>query len=717
MKRDTDAAFRDQSLSFDTRVTDLMRRLTLTEKLAQLRHEAPAIVRLGIPAYNWLNECLHGVARAGIATVFPQAIGLAATWDPEALRRVASAIGDEARAKHHEFVRHGDRGMYKGLTFFSPNINIFRDPRWGRGHETYGECPLLTSRMAVAYVRGLQGDDPTYLKVAATAKHFAVHSGPESQRSTYDARPSEKDLRETYLPAFEACVRDGHVAAIMGAYNRLNGEPCCANRRLLVDILRDEWGFDGYVVSDGGAVEFFHDTHLVTRDAAESAAAAVQNGCDLELGAAYRELGAAVARGLLAETEVDVALRRVLTTRFRLGLFDSPEQVAYARTPYEINDCEEHRALSRVMACESIVLLKNRDAVLPLARNLPALAVMGPNADNVDVLLGNYNGIPSRHATPIAGIRAAVSAETAVLFAPGCDLTDKPGFFAFGPKDRGLTEAVMTAERAPVTILCLGISPRVEGENGDPEAGDTDAGGDRKRLEIPACQLELLQAVQATGTRMVVVFFGGSPTVCPWAEEHADAILQAWYPGAEGGHALADVLFGEANPSGRLPISIPRATCDLPPFADYRMQGRTYRYTEIEPLYPFGFGLSYTRFEYGGIRVELRDGNVTACATVSNVGTRSGAEVVQCYLTHLRPPVPMPVRELQAFCRIVLAPGETQTVTFTLGRRQLEHVAIDGQRRFAAGRFRLTIGGSQPDTRSRFLGASATVETEFDASI
>jgi beta-glucosidase len=707
---DIKALFKDPSFPLKDRVEQLLGCLTLEEKIAQLRHDAPAIDRLGIPAYNWLNECLHGVARAGVATVFPQAIGLAASWDVEMVRRVGAAIGDEARAKHHEFVRHGDRGMYKGLTFFSPNINIFRDPRWGRGHETYGECPYLTGRMAVAYIRGLQGDDPRHLKVAATAKHFAVHSGPESHRSTFDARPTEKDLRETYLPAFEASVREARVESVMGAYNRLDGEPCCANRRLLIDILRGEWGFDGYVVSDGGAVEFFHNTHLVTRDAAESAAAAVKNGCDLELGDAYKALGEAVTRGLITEAEINTALRRALTTRFRLGMFDPPESVPYTRIPYEVNDGEAHHALARAVARRSIVLLKNKDNLLPLSRDIPALAVMGPNADNRDILIGNYNGVPSRHVTPLEGIRAALADGSKLIYAPGCDLTDKPGFFAFGPKDRALTEAVMAAERAGVAVLCLGISPRVEGENGDPEAGDTDAGGDRMRLEIPKCQLELLKAVKATGAKVVVLYFGGSPTVCSWAQDHADAILQAWYPGAEGGLAIGDILFGEESPSARLPITIPKATGDLPPLADYRMKGRTYRYAETDPLYPFGFGLSYTRFEYGRLRMESCGDGVGVRVEVRNAGARAGEEVVQVYVAHQDAPVVVPVHELKLFCRVSLAAGESRGLEFMLERHSLEYVDDAGRRCLPLGRVKICVGGSQPGVRSRELGAPEPVE-------
>ena len=473
--------FQDPELSLDARVRDLVSRFTLEEKASQMLHEAAAVPRLGVPPYNWWNEGLHGVARAGLATVFPQAIGLAAMWSARRLGEVAVAVSDEARAKHHEFLRHGDHGYYQGLTFFSPNRNIFRDPRGGRGHESYGECPHLTARLGVAFVRGLQGDDPKYLKLVATPKHFAVHSGPEALRHSFDALVSPKDLRETYLPAFHACVTEGKAESIMGAYNRTNGEPCCASQALLVDLLRGEWRFEGYVVSDCWALRDFHEHHHVTKTPAESAALAVRAGCDLNCGCTYEHIPAAVRQGLLTEAELDVCLERLFRARFRLGMFDPPARVPYASIPYEVNDCELHAELALVAARESLVLLKNDEKTLPFSRTLKSIAVIGPNADDRSVLMGNYHGTPSRSVTPLEGIRAAVSRETKVWYAEGCKRT---GAQVEGvARDGILSEACSVAERAEVVVLCLGLDANIEGEQGD--AGNSEAAGDKLSLDLP----------------------------------------------------------------------------------------------------------------------------------------------------------------------------------------------------------------------------------------
>jgi len=681
--------WQDPSRDVAVRVRDLISKLTLPEKIAQLMNETPAIERLGIPAYDWLNECLHGVARAGTATVFPQAIGMAATWDAERIGRVGRAIGLEARAKHHAFVAAGDRGAYKGLSFFSPNINIFRDPRWGRGQETYGECPTLTARMAVAYIRGMQGEG-TPLVISACAKHFAVHSGPEGQRSTFDSRPSERDLRGTYLPAFEATVKEAKVGMVMGAYNRLNGEPCCSNPRLLNEILRQEWGFTGVLVSDGGALDFLHDSHLVTRTPAESAARALKAGCDLELGRVYRHLAEAIESGLATETDVDRALERVLGLRFRLGLLDPAGSSPLENTPYEVCDSAEHHALSREVAAASMVLLKN-NGVLPLAPDLSTLAVLGPNADNRDVLIGNYNGLPSGLTTVISALQPALP-NTRIFYGEGCDLTDKPVFFVFGPKDRNLTEAVIAARHAKVAVLCLGISPRVEGECGDPEAGESDWQGDRRSLELPKCQTELLEAVLDTGTPTVVVFFGGSPICCPLARERAAAVLHAWYPGGDGGLALADVLTGRISPAGRLPVTFPMKLNDLPPFGDYSMNGRTYRFSVAEPLYPFGHGLSYTRFEYSGFEASRESAKVR----IHNAGAFDADEVVQVYLRPLENPGFAPLLRLVAFQRIAVRSGETREVEFQLSSRDFQAPDDSGREVAIKGPFEISVGGCQP---------------------
>jgi beta-glucosidase len=694
--------FRNLDLSVDVRVADLLAHLTLAEKQLMMTYEWPGVERLGIPPYNWSNECLHGVARAGTATVFPQAIGMAASWNPALLHRVATAIADEARAKHHEAVRMGERGVYKGLTFFSPNINLFRDPRWGRGHETYGEDPYLTGRMAVAFIRGLQGDDPRYLKVVATAKHFAVHSGPESQRMTFDAAPSGRDLYESYLPAFRAAVQEGGAGSVMSAYNRLYGLPCCTSPLLQQEILRDQWGFDGYVVSDGGAYDFVHDTHMVSRGPAETVAMAIRNGCDLELGDVCRSgLAEALAAGLLTEADLDTALRRTLTALMRLGFFDPEECVPYAAIPYDVVGCPDHQALTLEMARQSLVLVKNRDGLLPLSPKLANLAVCGPNADSRAVLIGNYNGLPARQITALMGIQEAVEAHTRVWYAQGCDLTDKPIFFAFGPKERNLSEAVAAAKRSEVAIVCLGLDPSMEGENGDPEADVTDLGGDRKGLELPRCQQQLLEAIHATGTPVVVVFFGGSPIAAPWAYAHADAVLQAFYPGEAGGQAIAEVLFGAVNPAGRLPVSIPQATTQLPPLADYRMAGHTYRFMTETPSYYFGHGLSYTTFAYRHLRLSADtlqpDQPLTISVEVTNSGDRRGDEVVQLYVRDLEASVPVPALHLEAFQRVSLLPGMTQTVTFTLQSEQLAAYTDDGQPFLEAGDFQLWVGGGHPD--------------------
>src|SRR6186713_1343072 len=523
--------FQNPELSVDARVADLVSRLTLREKAAQMLHEAPAIERLGIPAYNWWNECLHGVARAGIATVFPQAIGLAAIFSAERLFEIAEAIADEARAKHHEYLRHDDHGMYKGLTFWSPNINIFRDPRWGRGHETYGECPYLTGRLGVAFCKGLQGDDPKYLKLVATPKHFAVHSGPEGLRHSFDAIASQKDLYETYLPAFFECVTEAKAHSVMPAYNRTNGEPCCASDTLLRKILREDWGFQGYVVSDCWAIRDIHENHKVTRAPEESAAVAGKAGCDLNCGCTYQHIPAAVEQGLLSEADSDVFVKRLFRARFLLGMFDPPALVPHAAIPYEANDSDEHCALARVAARESMVLLKNANQLLPLERDLKSIAVIGPNAHDDSVLVGNYFGIPSQPVTPLDGIRAAVSDQTKVWYAPGCKLlgTARDGLGRAG----NLSEAMSMAERADVIVLCLGLSAEIEGEQGD--ASNSEAAGDKKDLSLTGLQQALLEDIVALGKPTVLVLLSGSALDLNYAQEHAHAIVQAWYPGQECG--------------------------------------------------------------------------------------------------------------------------------------------------------------------------------------
>lgn len=677
-------------------------------------HEAPAIERLGIPAYNWWNEGLHGVARAGVATVFPQAIGMAAMWDAVLLERVAVAISDEARAKHHEFLRQGDHGMYKGLTFWSPNINIFRDPRWGRGHETYGECPYLTGRLGVAFCKGLQGDDANYLKLVATPKHFAVHSGPEALRHSFDAQVSLKDLYETYLPAFFECVTEANAQSVMPAYNRTLGEPCCASQLLLQRILREDWGFAGYVVSDCWAIRDIHEHHKVTSTPEESAALAIKAGCDLNCGCTYEHIPGALAQGLISEADLDPCVSRLFRARMRLGMFDPPERVRWAQIPYEVNASGEHRELALQAARQSLVLLKNQDALLPLNPGLGTIAVIGPNAASDHVLIGNYFGVPSHVVTPLEGIRARVSSATRVLYTDGCKLT--------GTKTDGLgragnlSEARSVAKRADVVVLVLGLSAQIEGEHDD--VGNPDNGGDKANLALPGLQQRMLEEIVALGNPTVLLVIAGSALDLGWAHEHVGAIVQAWYPGETAGTALAELLFGDTSPSGRLPVTFPRSLADVPPITDYALRGRTYRYLDKAPLYPFGYGLSFTRFEYSELRLEAAEIEAGQSARVSvrvrNVGAVVGGEVVQLYVRDVEASVGVPHFNLRGFARIELTPGQDEVVSFVLSPRDLSLIDEQGRRKLEPGRFAIYVGGSQPDARSReLLGrAPSCVELE-----
>lgn len=686
--------FQDPVRPINERVKDLVGRLTLDEKIEQMLYTAPAIERLGIPAYNWWNEALHGVGRAGIATVFPQAIGLAATWNVDLIGQIANVIADEGRAKFHDTLRRtGETPQYHGITYWSPNINIFRDPRWGRGQETYGEDPYLTARLGVAFVRGLQGDDPQTFKTIATPKHYAVHSGPEPDRHHFNADCSDRDLRETYLAAFKATVVEGGAWSVMGAYNRFRGEPCCASPLLLQTILRDQWGFKGYIVSDCGAIEDIHLHHKVVETAEEAAALAVHTGCDLCCGGAYAALKGAVEQGLIDEATIDESVGRLFEARIRLGMFDPPEEVPYANTPIEVVDSPAHRALALQAARESIVLLKN-DGLLPLDEaQIKRLAVIGPNADDAEVLLGNYNGTPSDPITPLRGLRErATNAE--VVYARGCGI--------LGDDRSGFDEAVRLASESDVAVLVLGLSQLIEGEEGQEEgvSGGQRTLGDRTRIDLPPTQQALLEAVHATGTPVVLVILSGSAVAVNWAHEHVPAIIQAWYPGQAGGTALAEVLFGDVNPAGRLPVTIYRSVDQLPPFTDYSMAGRTYRYFTGEPLYAFGHGLSYTRFEYSDLVIAPGEASagqpVSITATVTNAGEREGDEVVQLYVTDREASVPVPVRQLGGFLRVHLRPGESRTITFTLAPDQLAVFLDDGRRVVEPGVFEVAVGGKQP---------------------
>ncbi len=703
----------------ERRADDLVSRLTLEEKVSQMVYTAAAIPRLGIPEYNWWNECLHGVARAGIATVFPQSIGMAASFDTDLMYRVATAISDEARAKHHESSRQDDRRIYKGLTFWSPNINIFRDPRWGRGQETYGEDPYLTGRMGVAFVRGLQGDDPKYLKLVATPKHYAVHSGPEALRHHFDAIVSKKDLRETYLPHFKECVKEAKCVSIMGAYNRTNGEACCSSKTLLEDILRGEWGFEGYVVSDCGAILDIHRHHTLTSTPEQSAALAVNNGCDLNCGQVFTSLLGAVRQGLISEETVDRSVKRLMEARIRLGMFDPPEKVPYAQIPLDIVECEKHLDLALQIAHESIVLLKNEKTLLPLKKDLKAVAVIGPNADSRRALLGNYNGFPTEYVTILEGVRRCVPSSTDVIYAKGCDLVARPENRWGVKADDGFAEALSAVERADVVIMGMGLTADFEGE--EQAAAISQWMGDRISIGLPEIQQELLERVCArAGEReipVILVIMSGSAVAIPWAQENVQGILQAWYPGGHGGQAIADVIFGDYNPAGRLPVTVVESLDQLPPYTDYSMKGRTYRYMERQPLYPFGYGLSYTSFEYSDLSLSGTEINIGESLEVKvgvkNGGEVRGEEVVQIYLSALSASVTVPRCQLQGFARLRLEPGQTREAAFRLTPRQMAIIDDEGRCVLEPGLYRISVGGQQPDAKSRKLTGKDVLESEF----
>ena len=623
-------------MDFKARAKELVSKMTLEEKMSQMRYDAPAIERLGIPAYNWWNEGLHGVARAGRATVFPQAIGMAASFDTERMEQVATVISDEARANYNEYKKFGDTERYEGLTYWSPNINIFRDPRWGRGHETYGEDPYLTGRMGAAFIRGLQGDpDYKYRKLDACIKHFAVHSGPESLRHSFDAVVSEKDLYETYLWAFRYCIDHAKPASVMGAYNRTNGEPCCGSKTLLQDILRRDWGFDGYVVSDCGAIRDFHKYHQITANEEESAALAVNNGCDLNCGNVYRVLMDAWESDLISDETINVAVERLMEARLRLGMFD--EDCKYDEIPYSIIECDAHRALNRKMAQESIVLLKN-NGILPLKKE-QKVAVIGPNADSKTVLLGNYNGTPSKYYTFLRGIQQY----TDPTFAEGCHL------YLEKMPDRGMTirSAIVAANNADVIVMCMGIDPSMEGEQGD--RYNVDASGDKVTLDLPISQRNLYEALKKLSKPIVFVNVSGSCMNLKDQKEHCDAVIQCFYPGAEGGLALADVLYGTVSPSGRLPVTFYESLEDLPAFEDYSMENRTYKFFKGTPVFEFGHGLTYSEIEENWIderTVEL-----------TNKGELDTAYSVLRFEY-------IPHKNLCGFKKVFLRKGEKMTVVF-----------------------------------------------------
>jgi beta-glucosidase len=808
-------AYRNESLSFEARAADLVSRMTLEEKANQMKDNAPAIERLGVPAYGWWNEALHGVARSGLATVFPQAIGFAATWDDSLVFRMATVISDEARAKHEEYVRNDQRQRYQGLTIWSPNINLFRDPRWGRGQETYGEDPFLTGHIAVQFIRGLQGDDPKYYKTISTVKHFAVHSGPEPERHSFDAVVSERDLRETYLPQFETAIKEGKPYSLMCAYNRVDGQAACGSD-LLIGILRRDWKFPGYVVSDCGAIDDMYQGHKVVATPSEAAALGVKHETDLDcFGRVYPKLVEAVQKGQISEKEIDASVRRLFVARMKLGMFDAPEHVRWAQIPFSVLDQPAHRELARQVARESIVLLKNDRNTLPLRKDLRTIAVIGPNANQWRMLLGNYNGIPKEPITPLRGVSDAVKSNGGrVLYALGSDLaegypvlatapstvlrtpdghpglraeyfaskamTGAPAFTAtdtvveadwaeaapradmngndfgvrwsgtFTPPATGAyrlgvigtmkvqlyladslvtrsvypqrddefpdprlsqtdparplqleggrayrlrqeasesygeaqaqlvwappsgpleDDAVSAAQQADAVLLFLGLTANLEGEEMRVQIPGF-RGGDRTSIDLPAPQQRLLEKVVAVGKPTVLVLLNGSALAVNWAQQNVPAIVEAWYPGQAGGSAIADVLFGEYNPAGRLPVTFYKSVSDLPPFEDYATKGRTYRFFTGTPLYPFGHGLSYTTFAYRNLRA--RTERVRAADTigvsvdVTNSGPIAGDEVVQLYVSHPASKVPRPIKDLRGYRRVTLQPGETRTVSFSV---------------------------------------------------
>jgi beta-glucosidase len=671
-----------------------------------MMHSSPAIPRLNIPAYNWWNEALHGVGRGGVATVFPQAIGLGATFDEDLAFRVSSAISDEARAMYNASVVKGFHKQYGGLTFWTPNINIFRDPRWGRGQETYGEDPYLTSRLGVSFVKGLQGDNPNYLKTAACAKHFAVHSGPEKLRHEFNAVSSPKDLWETYLPAFKALV-DADVESVMCAYNRTNDEPCCANNFLLNDVLRKKWNFKGHVVSDCWAVVDFYQGHNIVKTKAEAVALAVKNGVNLNCGDEYPALVEAVEKGLITEKEIDAALAVLLRTRFKLGLFDPAESNPYNAISTSVINSSKHRALAREAAQKSIVLLKN-NGVLPLKNNLGKYFVTGPNASDVQVLLGNYYGVNPEMVTVLEGLAGAVEAGSQLQYRQGI-LLDRDNV---NPQDW----TTGNATNSDATFVVLGISGLLEGEEGESIASPYF--GDRLDYNLPKNQIEFLKKIrEKTTTPVIAVVTGGSPMNLTEVHELADAVLLVWYPGQEGGNAVADIVFGKISPSGRLPITFPKSLDQLPAYEDYTMKGRTYRYMEAEPMYPFGFGLSYTQFEYSNLtlskNVVKKNEKLEAQVTLTNRGKVTSEEVVQLYLTDVKASAATPLYALKGIQRIKLEPGKSVVVSFSITPDMLMLIDDKGNSILEPGVFTVSIGGSLPGNRSHQLGAAKSLQTNF----
>lgn len=696
------AGYQDESLSFKARAKDLVDRMTVEECAGQMLYEAVAVERLGIKAYNWWNEALHGAARSGMSTVFPQAIGLAAAFDPEVTKAVAEVAATEGRAKYNTFQKYEDYGIYKGLTFWSPNVNIFRDPRWGRGQETYGEDPYLAGKLGASFVKGLQGDDPKYLKAAACAKHFAVHSGPEALRHEFNAVASKQDMEETYLPAFKE-LADAGVEGFMGAYNRTNGEPCCGSKTLMVDLLRGKWKFDGYFTSDCWAIADFHLHHGVTENITDSVALALENGCDLNCGNTYYFIMEAYKEGKITEEQIRTSCQRLMETRMKLGMFD--EKTPFDDIDYTAIDTEESRALNEEIARRTMVLLKN-DGILPLKKeNLKNVAVIGPNANSIVPLNGNYHGTANQYHTVLEAVRKALP-DARVNYSKGCHLyehkLEDPGY-----SGDCLAEVKAQTDLADVVILVVGMDETIEGEEIIGKEGFT---GDKKDLLLPQSQQDLIAAVCARNTPVVLVNMTGS--AIDFAEGcKANAIIQAWYPGAMGGKAVSDLIFGEFSPSGRLPVTFYRNDNNLPGFEDYSMENRTYKFFQEKPLYPFGYGLSYTSFAYSNLKADKEEfapgEDLTVTVTVKNTGLMDAEEVVQCYVRDEEASVRVPVHKLCQTARVCLRAGEEKEVSLTIDSDQFCVINEDGEHIWEPGRFFIFAGGNQPDDYSVALTGSA----------
>ena len=699
--------YQNETLSFEERAEDLVNHMTVEEAASQLLFEAAPIPRLGVKAFNWWNEALHGAARSGMATVFPQAIGMAAMFDDEMVKKIADVIAIEGRAKYNTFQKYGDYGIYKGITFWSPNLNVFRDPRWGRGQETYGEDPYLIGRLGRAFIKGLQGDDPRYMKTAACAKHFAVHSGPEKERHEFNAVVSKQDLEETYLPQFKEAV-DAGVEGVMGAYNRTNGEPCCGSRTLMVDLLRNKWKFKGYFTSDCWAIADFHLHHMVTDTPTESVALALKNGCDLNCGNTYAYLLAALKEGLISEEDIRRSAVRLMTTRMKLGMFD--KETPFDQIPYDVIDCEEHQRLNEEVTRKSLVLLKN-NGILPLDKaKLKNVAVIGPNANSITVLNGNYHGTANRYYTLLEAVRDAL---------PGVRINYSRGshLYEYKLEDPGyagdcLAEVKQQVDLADVVILAVGMDETIEGEE---ILNSEDFTGDKKDLRLPETQRNLIRTVIERNKPVILVNMTGS-AVDFEHRNYADAIIQAWYPGAMGGKAIADLIFGAYSPSGRLPVTFYSNANHLPAFEDYSMENRTYKFFKEQPVYPFGYGLSYTTFTYSDLnsRETMVPGeSVSVSVMVKNTGRMASDEIVEIYLRDEDASVRVPVHKLVGCKRIFLQPDERKKVTFTIDARQFCIINEDGEHLYEAGFYTIYAGGSQPDPYSQKLTGQHVLSTRI----